>query len=71
MPELVWKVSFWTFIGPLETQADGTASHQAFIDFEARQSERERTRVLYERLLERTAHVKVSIDQGPREWVIH
>lgn len=32
---------------------------QAFIDFEASQAERERTRHLYERLLERTGHVKV------------
>jgi hypothetical protein len=34
---------------------------QAFIDFEASQAERERTRHLYERLLERTGHVKVRV----------
>jgi hypothetical protein len=33
---------------------------QAYIDFEAGEGERERTRHLYERLLERTSHVKVS-----------
>ncbi len=33
---------------------------KAYIDFEAEQGERERTRHLYERLLEKTGHVKVS-----------
>jgi crooked neck len=40
---------------------------KAFIDFEAGQAERERTRVLYERLLERTAHVKVYISYALME----
>lgn len=40
---------------------------KAFIDFEAGQGERERTRVLYERLLERTAHVKVYISYALME----
>jgi hypothetical protein len=34
---------------------------KAYIDFEAEQGERERTRHLYERLLEKTGHVKVSL----------
>ncbi|KAK4688479.1 crooked neck, partial [Tremellales sp. Uapishka_1] len=34
---------------------------KAYIDFEAGEGEREKTRALYERLLERTAHVKVYI----------
>ena len=32
---------------------------QAYIDFEISEGERQRTRVLYERLLDRTKHVKV------------
>lgn len=32
---------------------------QAYIDFEIADGERDRTRALYERLLERTRHVKV------------
>lgn len=32
---------------------------QAYIDFEISQGERQRTRLLYERLLDRTKHVKV------------
>jgi crooked neck len=63
MPELVWKVSCRRSCGirSFERELNRSLSRQAFIDFEARQSERERTRVLYERLLERTAHVKVSL----------
>ncbi|KAJ9103215.1 NineTeen Complex (NTC) component [Naganishia friedmannii] len=40
---------------------------KAFIDFEAAQGERERTRHLYERLLERTGHVKVYISYALME----
>ncbi|KAI5451636.1 NineTeen Complex (NTC) component [Naganishia albida] len=40
---------------------------KAFIDFEASQAERERTRHLYERLLERTGHVKVYISYALME----
>ena len=32
---------------------------QAYIDFEIGEGERQRTRLLYERLLDRTKHVKV------------
>ena len=32
---------------------------QAYIDFEIGEGERQRTRVLYQRLLDRTKHVKV------------
>ena len=32
---------------------------QSYIDFEISEGERERTRLLYERLLDRTKHVKV------------
>ena len=32
---------------------------QAYIDFEISEGERQRTRVLYQRLLDRTKHVKV------------
>ena len=55
MPEIVWKVSpvtsYWYLADTL----------QAYIDFEVGEGERERARELYERLLERTAHVKVYI----------
>lgn len=40
---------------------------KAYIDFEAGQGERERTRHLYERLLERTGHVKVYISYALME----
>ena len=40
---------------------------KAFIDFEIAAGEVERTRVLYERLLERTKHVKVWISFGAYE----
>ena len=39
---------------------------QAYIDFEIAEGERERTRALYERLLERTRHVKVCESALPR-----
>ena len=53
MPEIVWKV---------RRKQMGRADYlQAYIDFEAGEGERERTRHLYERLLERTSHVKVGI----------
>ena len=35
------------------------ARPQAYIDFEIGEGERQRTRVLYQRLLDRTKHVKV------------
>jgi crooked neck len=54
MPEIVWKVGF--IQPPIKTSAD----NQAYIDFEAGEGERLRARELYERLLERTSHVKVS-----------
>lgn len=34
---------------------------QGYIDFEISEGERQRTRVLYERLLDRTKHVKVKL----------
>jgi hypothetical protein len=37
---------------------------QAYIDFEIGENERQRTRVLYERLLDRTQHVKVWLSFG-------
>ncbi|GFZ48018.1 Pre-mRNA-splicing factor CLF1 [Saitozyma sp. JCM 24511] len=40
---------------------------KAYIDFEAGEGERERTRHLYERLLERTSHVKVYISYALME----
>ena len=40
---------------------------QAYIDFEVGEGERERARELYERLLERTAHVKVYISYALME----
>ncbi len=53
MPEIVWKVRKQRFVRSV------LKSSQAYIDFEAGEGERERTRHLYERLLERTSHVKV------------
>ena len=39
---------------------------QAYIDFEIANRERESTRALYERLLDRTKHVKVTLERhGP------
>ena len=40
---------------------------QAYIDFEIEEAERERARHLYERLLERTSHVKVYISYALME----
>ncbi len=40
---------------------------QSYIDFEIQEGSRERTRQLYERLLERTQHVKVWLSYGQFE----
>jgi len=45
----------------------GQADIQAYIDFEIEEAERERARHLYERLLERTSHVKVYISYALME----
>jgi crooked neck len=60
MPEIVWKVQL---LLPQRMQADV----QAYIDFEIEEAERERARHLYERLLERTSHVKVYISYALME----
>jgi hypothetical protein len=44
---------------------------QAYIDFEISEGERTRTRILYQRLLDRTKHVKVRRLPGhavPAHW---
>lgn len=41
---------------------------QAYIDFEISEGEYDRTRQLYERLLERTKHIKVWISYAQFEW---
>jgi hypothetical protein len=51
----------------LKKRRSHTDRRQAYIDFEAGEGERERTRSLYERLLERTAHVKVYISYALME----
>lgn len=64
MPEVLWKVRSLTNCS-FASNSDLTACfdflHQAWIDFEFSQQERERTRALYETLLSKTGHVKVWI----------
>ena len=52
---------------PCCTAATATAPPQSYIDFEIGEGDRERVRVLYTRLLDRTKHVKVGGDMpiGP------
>jgi crooked neck len=60
MPEIVWKVQ-------PDLSPGSRVNIQAYIDFEIEEAERERARHLYERLLERTSHVKVYISYALME----
>ena len=53
--------------GKLRESTRTEADPQAYIDFEIEEAERERARHLYERLLERTSHVKVFISYALME----
>lgn len=70
MPELLWKVKIFNLIQSKEVKISQTFETirslnslyclwQTFIDFEISEGELERTRALYERLLDRTKHCKV------------
>eukprot|EP00854_Cymbomonas_tetramitiformis_P012629 gene12629-14928_t len=61
MPEVLWKSRRLRSNCSEGVRCEGRqlAGLKAYIDFEIAEGERERTRQLYERLLERTKHVKV------------
>lgn len=61
MPEILWKVNQvkrFTFLLMILIPTI-RCNFQAYIDFEIEQEESDKARALYERLLERTQHVKV------------
>ena len=57
-PHPVPEISWFRIVGPRASERTGVCM-QAYIDFEIANRERELTRALYERLLDRTKHVKV------------
>ena len=57
MPEILWKVCFTLLLQRMIITS--FIIEQAYVDFEIDQGEFDKARALYERLLERTQHVKV------------
>ncbi|MQL94752.1 hypothetical protein Taro_027432, partial [Colocasia esculenta] len=71
MPELLWKVFYMIFSQALINEFNGDAViclfFNAYIDFEISLCEYENARQLYEKLLERTKHLKVWISYAKFE----